>query len=56
MGEVRKEKGYEFIAFGDEEKRAAEEELLGMAISFSVLPKDIDYEQQIGRASCRERV
>ena len=45
IGEVRKEKGYEFIAFGDEEKRAAEEELLGMAISFSVLPKDIDYEQ-----------
>ena len=45
MGEVRKEKGYEFIAFGDEEKRAAEEELLGMAISFSVLPKDIDYDQ-----------
>jgi len=45
LGEVRKEKGYEFIPFGDDEKRKTEEELLGIAISFSVLPKDTDYDK-----------
>ena len=44
LGEIRKEKGYEFVLFGDEEKRKSEEDLLGMAISFSVLPK-MDYEK-----------
>jgi len=44
LGEIRKEKLYEFIPFGDEDKRKIEEELLGMAISFSVLPEDINYD------------
>jgi DNA polymerase-3 subunit alpha len=45
LGEIRKEKGYEFVKFGDEEKQKTEEDLLGMPISFSVLPEDIDYDK-----------
>jgi len=44
LGEIRKEKTYEFVHFGDDEKKKTEEDLLGMAISFSILPKDIDYD------------
>jgi DNA polymerase III alpha subunit len=43
LGNIRKEKGYEFVKFGDEEKQAAEEDLLGMSISFGVMPNDLDY-------------
>jgi len=45
LGEIRKEKGYEFVKFGEEEKKKTEEDLLGMAISFSVMPKDTDYDK-----------
>ena len=41
LGEIRKEKGYEFVPFGDEQKRDAEEEILGTAISFSVIPDEV---------------
>jgi len=45
LGSVRKEKGYEFIPFGDEERQKAEEELLGMSVSFGVMPDDLDYDK-----------
>jgi DNA polymerase III alpha subunit len=41
LGEIRKEEGYEFVPFGDEEKRDAEEDLLGVAISFSMIPEEV---------------
>jgi len=40
LGEIRKEKTYEYVHFGEEERKSAEEELLGISLSHSLIPME----------------
>jgi DNA polymerase-3 subunit alpha len=41
LGEIRKEKAYEYVHFDQSERKQAEEELLGMPLSFSLIPDHV---------------